>query len=145
MKTYKVEGVIKYSVQMHIEAESYAEAERMGIDRLEDGSIDGFSSIEPVNDYEVCSVERQKMNKKIRKLTKKELIELVRIIKESDLPLAKAYAEWERGENLELQKKEIENTSIKQIKKEIKASNARQCELYRQYEAQRRSEQADEK
>lgn len=57
MKAYKVEGVIKYSVQMHIEAESQAEAERMGIDRLEDGSIDGFSSIEPVNDCEVCSVE----------------------------------------------------------------------------------------
>lgn len=91
------------------------------------------------------------MKEKISKLTKKELIMLVVIIKEravgvlrkSDLALAKSLAEYERGENLGLQKKEIENTSIKQIKKEIKASSVRQLELYRQYEAQRRSEQAD--
>lgn len=93
------------------------------------------------------------MKEKISKLTKKELIMLVVIIKEravgvlrkSDLALAKSLAEYERGENLGLQKKEIENTSIKQIKKEIKASNVRARELYAQYEAQRRSEQADEK
>ena len=57
MKKYKVEGSIRYSVQMHIEAESQAEAELKGLDRLEDGSIDGFSSIEPANDCEVYSVE----------------------------------------------------------------------------------------
>ena len=79
------------------------------------------------------------MKEKISKLTKEEL-------RESDLVWAKFIAEVHKNMRLNGQKRRLKNTAsekYKQIKKEIKASSVRQLELYRQYEAQRRSEQAD--
>lgn len=96
-----------------------------------------------------------KMKKKMSKLTKEELIELVLMLalsmpfnlRESDLVWAKWLAECERNMRLNAQRNKIEDTASEeytQYQKKVKASYARQDELYAQYEAQREAEKADE-
>ena len=53
---YKVLGIMQFQVEMIIDAESGDKAEELAMDRMDDGSFDGYRLVEPIGDNEVSDV-----------------------------------------------------------------------------------------
>lgn len=53
---YKVHGTVEFNVSMLIEADTKAEAESIAMDRMDDGSLDGFTLEDTVGNNEVTCV-----------------------------------------------------------------------------------------
>jgi hypothetical protein len=53
---YEVLGTMAFNVRMVIEADTENEAERKAMDRMDDGSVDGFQIIESCGDNEVGNI-----------------------------------------------------------------------------------------
>lgn len=54
---YKVTGSMQFTVEMVINADSEEEAEEIAMDKMDDGSLDGYSLVEPTCDNEVVDIE----------------------------------------------------------------------------------------
>ena len=54
---YKVSGTVVFNVEMIVDASSPDEAEALAMDRMDDGSTDGFRIMSAVGDNEVTGIK----------------------------------------------------------------------------------------